>query len=279
MSSVIEEMKYETVAVRHDEHGIAWVSLNRPEKRNAMSPTLHYEMTDALKVLETEPSVRVIVITGAGDEAFSAGQDLKEFFRDLDDKPGEKQRAAEASSWRFQGLWKLRKPTIAMVNGYCFGGAFPIVIACDIAVAAEEATFGLSEVNWGIFPAGMVSRAMHEAVGYRDGMYYTLTGETFDGAEAKRIGMVTEVVPKSQLEDRVLAIAKTLCEKNPAVLAYAKEAYKACRNMDFEEADEYLRAKSFALQFIDREDGRTKGMTQFLNDKTYRPGFEAYNRG
>src|SRR5262245_7040178 len=132
---------YETVKVEH-ENGIAWVTLNRPDKRNAMSPQLHYEMCDVLDTLEHDPQAKVLVLTGAGD-AWCAGQDLKLFFRDLDDKPVERTRAGAASHyWRWQKLFTYAKPTIAMVNGFCFGGGFTQLIACDFAIAAEDAQFG-----------------------------------------------------------------------------------------------------------------------------------------
>ncbi len=120
--------------------GIAWVTLNRPDKRNAMSPALNDEMVRVLDALEIDERVAVVVLTGAGD-AFSAGMDLKEFFRDLDQLPYNQKMRRKRSAWQWQ--WKMLlyypKPTIAMVNGWCFGGAFTPWVACDLAIAAEEA--------------------------------------------------------------------------------------------------------------------------------------------
>ena len=151
------EYKYEFVKVRiHD--GIAWTALNRPEKRNAMSPALHYEMDDALMRLETDDDVKVVVVTGEGGN-FSAGQDLKKFFRELEKNPAERKKAqAAANRWRWERLYGYDKPTIAMVHGYCVGGAFMQLLACDFAIAAENATFSLSEVNWGILPGALCRR-------------------------------------------------------------------------------------------------------------------------
>ena len=178
---------YQTVKVEHGD-GITWVILNRPEKRNAMNPTMHYEMVEVLAELEVDDETEVLVLTGAG-ESWCAGQDLKEYFRDLDDKPVERRRAGWASQeWRWRRLFTFPKPTIAMVNGYCFGGAFTPLIACDFAIAAEDAIFGLSEINWGIFPGGLVSRVLADAMTYRDAMYYILTGDTFDGRQASEHG-------------------------------------------------------------------------------------------
>jgi trans-feruloyl-CoA hydratase/vanillin synthase len=157
---------YETVIVEN-KNGIAWVTLNRPEKRNAMSPQLHFDMVDVLTELNTDPTVQVLVLTGAG-EAFCAGMDLKLFFRDLDNKPQERAAARDADRrWGWYKLTGFSKPTIAMVNGYCFGGAFTPLIACDFAIAAEDAVFGLSEVNWGILPGGLVSKVVTDVMTYR----------------------------------------------------------------------------------------------------------------
>lgn len=277
MTAVGQQRGYENVLLEVDEEGIAWITLNRPDKRNAMSPSLHEEMTHALKSIEFDPTVRIVVLTGAG-EAFSAGQDIELIFRDMDEKPAEFAKASQAARWRWQGLWTYPKPTIAMVNGFCFGGAFPVVIACDFALAAQDAQFGLSEVNWGIFPGGMVSRALPEALSYRDALYYSMTGDPFDGREAERIGLVNRAVPADRLREETLALGRKLLQKNPQVLKYTKIVYKNCKDMNFGQAEDYLAGQSLALKLSDPEKGRYKGMQQFLDDKSYRPGFEPYKR-
>src|SRR5262245_56492837 len=123
---------YETVKVER-ENGIAWVILNRPDKRNAMTPQLHYEMVEVLTALERDADNKVLVLTGAGD-SWSAGQDFRAFFLELEDKPEERARAHEANHlWRWQKLFTFPKPTIAMVNGHCFAGAVTQLVACDFA--------------------------------------------------------------------------------------------------------------------------------------------------
>jgi trans-feruloyl-CoA hydratase/vanillin synthase len=169
-------------------------------------------------------------------------------------------------------------PTIAMINGYCFGGGFTQVCACDLAVAADEATFGLSEVNWGILPGGIVSWNVAQTLNMRDGMYYALTGDTFDGKTAKQIGFVNMSFPQAKLKQETVKLAKKLMEKSPAVLRYTKEALRAVRFMNEPQASDYLAAKSDALRFVDKDDSRTQGMKQFLDDKTYRPGLGAFKR-
>jgi len=269
---------YETVKVEREGDGITWVILNRPEKRNAMNPTMHFEMVDILSDLEVDPETRVMILTGAG-ESWCAGQDLREYFRGLDNKPAERARAGRAAQeWRWHRLFYFPKPTIAMVNGYCFGGAFTPLIACDFAIASEDAIFGLSEINWGIFPGGLVSRVLAETVSYRDAMYYILTGEPFDGVKAAEMRLVTRAVPKDELRDETLKLARLLLQKNPHTLRAAKEVYKHCKTMDYAQAEDYMSAKGAALRASDPERGREQGMKQFLDDKSYRPGLGNYNR-
>ncbi|MAM68713.1 MAG: p-hydroxycinnamoyl CoA hydratase/lyase, partial [Rhodospirillaceae bacterium] len=135
------------VKVEIDDEGIAWVTFNRPEKRNAMNPTLHYEMEEVLMALETDPAAKVIVITGAGN-SWSAGMDLREYFRETDNNPEAQFTSFTANKhWSWDILHNSRKPSIAMVNGYLFGGAFVALANCDIVVTSEDAVYGLSEIN------------------------------------------------------------------------------------------------------------------------------------
>ena len=269
--------KYETVLIEKQD-GITWLIMNRPDKRNAMSPQLHLDMDDALAELAVDPQTQVLVLTGAG-EAFCAGQDIKLYFRANDDAPAARAKARHASNqWRWQRLSTFPQPTIAMVNGFCFGGGFTQVCACDLALAADEAVFGLSEVNWGILPGGIVSWNIAQTLNFRDGMYYALTGDTFDGRKAKDIGFVNFSFPKPKLREETVRLAHKLMEKSPAVLRYTKEALRAVRFMNEPQASDYLSAKSDALRFADKEDSRREGMTQFLDEKSYRPGFGPFKR-
>jgi feruloyl-CoA hydratase/lyase len=277
-------MPTETQTTRKDlvriefENGVAWVSLNRPEKRNAMNPALNSRMIEVLDELEGEDRCGVMVLTGEG-ESFSAGMDLKEYFRETEGKPRavvQKVRRA-AYEWQWRRLRYFEKPTIAMVNGWCFGGAFTPVVSCDLAVAAEEAQFGLSEVNWGIIPAGNVSRAVAETMSHRDALYYIMTGLPFSGRKAADMGLVNEAVPRAQLRTRVRQLADLLLEKNPAVLKAAKDAFKRTRELSWEMSEDYLISKQEQLWLIEGQ-ARQEGMKQFLDDKTYRPGLGAYKR-
>ena len=254
------------------------VTLNRPDKRNAMSPQLHFEMVEVLKELAEDPETRVLVLTGAG-ESWCAGQDIKLFFRDLDDKPKERHLARLANhEWRWTLLSTFPKPTIAMVNGHCFGGAFVQLYACDFAIAADDAQFGLSEVNWGILPGGLVGKVIMDGLSYRDAVWYAMTGEPLDGKQAAAIRLINKSVPRSQLRSETMALAALLARKNPQTLRTIKESLRFVRGMSIEQAADYLLAKERELQYLDPESGRARAMRQFLDEKTYRPGMGEYNR-
>ena len=265
------------VKVDIDDENIAWLSFNRPEKRNAMSPKLHYEMEEVIPQLETDPNVKVIVLTGEG-VSWSAGMDLKEYFRETDDNPEARFKSYWSHRHWSQYLMLSSKPTIAMVNGFCFGGAFTPLAACDIAITAEEATFGLSEINWGILPGGNVSKVFSDLVSHRDAMYYAMTGRTFDGKKAVQMGIANVAVPADKLREETLVLARELMEKSPDVLAFTKQAIKAVQGMDMNMAYEYLSAKQGALRATDKEATRQKGMSEFLDKKSYRPGLGAVRR-
>jgi trans-feruloyl-CoA hydratase/vanillin synthase len=261
------------------EDGIAWVSMNRPDKRNAMNPAMNREMNEVLDALEVDDRCGVLVLTGSGD-SFSSGMDLKEYFRETDDKPRMVQVRARRDAFAWQGakLMNFAKPTIAMVNGWCFGGAFTPMASCDLALAADEATFGVSEINWGILPGGNVTKVLSQLMGRRAALYAIMTGIPFDGRRAAAVGLVNESVPLAQLRERARELARVLLEKNPTVLHQAKVAFRNIEEMPWEVALDYLGAKNEQGILIDPERGRQKGLQQFLDDKSYRPGLKSMKR-
>ncbi|PUB48268.1 p-hydroxycinnamoyl CoA hydratase/lyase [Pseudomonas sp. GV047] len=270
--------RWQTVMV-NVEGGIAWVTLNRPEKRNAMSPTLNREMRDVLETVEQDADAKVLVLTGAGT-AWTAGMDLKEYFREVDGGPEilQEKIRRDASEWQWKLLRMYSKPTIAMVNGWCFGGGFSPLVACDLAICEDEATFGLSEINWGIPPGNLVSKAMADTVGHRQSLYYIMTGKTFDGQKAAEMGLVNKSVPLPQLREEVILLAQDLLDKNPVILRAAKHGFKRCRELTWEQSEDYLYAKLDQAQLRDPEHGREQGLKQFLDDKSIKPGLQAYKR-
>jgi trans-feruloyl-CoA hydratase/vanillin synthase len=259
--------------------GIGWAMLNRPEKRNAMSPELHAEMDDALARMEFDDDVRCLVVCGA-EGNFSAGQDLKKFFRELENKPFEQRKARDlANSWRWGRLWGYDKPTIAMVEGFCVGGAFMQLIGCDFAIAAEDATFSLSEVNWGILPGALVAKAVADALLPRHAMYYASVGESFDGKEAERIGLINFAVPKDKVRAKTIELAEKLMSKSPKVLRATKQAVRNVKTMDVVQSYDYLAEKGKAIKVGDPEDSYNTGLRQFLDEKSYKPVEGAFKLG
>jgi len=271
-----ERAEKDTVSYRVKD-GIAWVSFNRPEKRNAMSPKLNRRMLEVLDELEHRSDVGVLVLKGEGD-AWTAGMDLKEYFRETESQGLGATRKAQRESY---GWWRrlrwYQKVTIAMVNGWCFGGGFGPLYACDLAICSDDAKFGLSEINWGILPGGGATKVIAELMSMRDAMYYSLTGDMMDGQTAARLRLVNESVPADKLEARVTELAKKLLEKNWVTLKAAKDAVRRVREMTYDNAEDYLvRAQEAANYFDDQ--GRKEGIKQFIDDKTFKPGLGAYDK-
>jgi len=271
-----ERSEADTVAFTVQD-GVAWVNFNRPEKRNCMSPKLNRQMMRVLSELEFRQDVGVLVLSGEGS-AWSAGMDLKEYFRDVEAQGLGAVREAQRESY---GWWRrlrwYQKPTIAMVNGWCFGGGYGPLFACDLAFAAEEAQFGLSEINWGILPGGNATKIARELISFRRAMYHALMGENIDGRTAAEWGLVNEALPLARLRERVSAVAQVLLQKNPVALKATKDAIRRVGEMTFDNAEDYLVRAQEAANSYDNE-GRKEGIRQFIDEKSYKPGLGAYDR-
>ncbi len=265
---------YETIRIeRGVAPGVTLLTFNRPEKRNAMSPRLHEDMTDALERVRGDDESKVLVLTGAGP-AFCAGMDLKQFFIELRNEPNEYDRITRlAVEWRGRTLRLYPKPTIAMINGFTFGGAFSIVEGCDLAFAAEEAVFGLSEINFGMFPGGAVSKSLARIMRPRDALFFAMTGKTFTGKQAAEIGFINSALPADQLRGYTLEIAGLLATKNEHALRAAKEAYHHSGIMDWDAAMSYSSALERMVTLAQQDAWRNEGIGEFLEQK-YRPGLE-----
>ncbi|QUD88321.1 p-hydroxycinnamoyl CoA hydratase/lyase [Phenylobacterium montanum] len=266
-----------TVATYRIEDGIAWVSFNRPDKRNCMSPNLNRRMGEILDEIEFRDDFSVLVLKGEGS-AWSAGMDLKEYFRETEAQGLGATRKAQRESY---GWWRrlrwYQKPTIAMVNGWCFGGGYGPLYACDLAIAADEAQFALSEINWGILPGGGATKVVVDLMPLRDAMYHAMTGELIGGQKAAEWRLVNESVPLARLEARVTELAKVLQGKNPVALKATKDAIRRVKEMTYDNAEDYLVRAQEAANSFDNE-GRKEGIKQFIDDKTYKPGLGAYDK-
>lgn len=259
-------------------NGIAWVKFNRPEKRNCMSPKLNRQMLRVLNELEFRDDVGVLVLTGEG-EAWSAGMDLKEYFRETEAQglPGVRHSQREAYAW-WERLRNYQKVTIAMINGWCFGGAYGPLFACDLAFCSDDAQFGLSEINWGILPGGGATKVAAELMPMRKAMLHALLGENLSGKEAEAAGLVNESLPAAKLEARVIEVANKLLKKNWHTLKATKDAMRRVREMTYQNAEDYLIRAQEALNWHDKSDGRHVAMKQFLDDKTFKPGLGTYDK-
>jgi trans-feruloyl-CoA hydratase/vanillin synthase len=257
---------------------IAWVRFNRPGKRNCMNPKLNRRMLRVLEELEFRDDVGVLVLTGEG-EAWSAGMDLKEYFRETEEQGLHATRKAqrEAYSWWERLRW-YEKPTVAMINGWCFGGAYGPLFACDLAFAADDAQFGLSEINWGILPGGGASKVASELLNFRNAMYHAMMGENLTGKQAAEQGLVNESHPADKLEERVTEVCGTLLEKNPTALRATKWAIRRVREMTYDNAGDYLVRAQEAANSFDPE-GRKEATRQFIDEKSFKPGLSAYDKG
>lgn len=266
---------YETITVEQD-GSLTTITLSRPEKKNAMNPLLHNEMHDVLSQQMHDRTTKVLVITGAGD-AFSAGMDLKEHFADLSSDIDEWNKVRYISQdWRGRLLPSLPCVTIAKVNGYCFGGAFPIVLGSDLAVSADEAKFGLSEVNFGQVAGGPVSKMLSDVMHHRDVMWHLLTGDPFYGPKAAEMKLVNKSVPLPELDATVDDLVRNLQEKRRETLALAKKLYRNSVGMPREGAFAYANATVAELSLATDSEWLKKGVGGFIK-KDFKPGEESYD--
>lgn len=250
------------------------LTLSRPEKRNALHPVLHEELLDALTTLERRPGLKSLVITGTGD-SFCAGMDLQECFFGPFAQPEEFRRVNSTAQAWFRKLRHFPVPTVAKVNGWCFGGGVLIVGLCDLAVADRDATFGLSEINFGSFPGGGTTWAIASNLLRKHAMYYITTGETFTGARAAEIGLINFAVSATDLDQRTAQIVEALSQKHRGALAASKQVYEGALERTFSESIEWEMAKLFELSYYSKDEWITSALAQF-DRRQYRPGFEPY---
>jgi crotonobetainyl-CoA hydratase len=205
------------------------LTLNRPEARNAATTEMATIVGNALKVAEHDRSVRAVVITGAGERSFCAGADLAGVAR------GEPPLHPDHPEWSFLGMVRqpVKTPIIAAVNGFALGGGLEVVLACDVAVAATGATFGMPEVKRGLLAAAGGPLRLPAAVPSKVAMYTMLTGESMDAVTAERWGLVNEVVPASEVLPRAMAIAELIAANGPLAVRATKAVGRAIRDGRF----------------------------------------------
>jgi trans-feruloyl-CoA hydratase/vanillin synthase len=163
-----------------------------------------------------------------------------------------------------------------MVNGWCFGGGYGPLFACDLAFAADEAKFALSEINWGILPGGGATKVAVDLLSMRDAMYHAMTGELVDGKKAASWRLVNESVPLAELRARVEEVAGILLKKNAVALKATKDAVRRVKDMTYDDAEDYLIRAQEAANSYDNE-GRKEGIRQFIDEKSFKPGIGTYD--
>ena len=256
-------MSGETVLVETRD-GIATVTLNRPEVRNALNPALLVELEQALISLEADPAARVIVLRGSGDKAFCAGADLKGV--------GDRGTALQARE-SFGGLprileamARMRTPLIAQVHGFALAGGCGLAVGCDVVVASDDAVFGLPEITLGLLPLVVMAPVLR-AAGRKRGMLMVLSGEPVSAREALEMGLVSRVVARGDLEREVQGLAGRLAALSPAALGLAKEAAATATEMEYGAALRYLRELT-TLVFL--SDDAREGVKAFFEKRAPR---------
>jgi len=211
---------YKTL-VYEKKDNIGLLTINRPEKMNAISAELTDEMERFLDEVEKDDELRVLVITGAGDKAFVAGADINELV-DRDGKTGRK--VSRERQEIFSRIENLHVPVIAAVNGYALGGGLELALACSIRVCSDKAQFGAPEVKLGIIPGDGGTQRLPRLVGLGRAMEMILTGDFIDAQEAYRIGLVNHVFPHDELLNKAMELAQKIAKRPPLAVMYAKEA-------------------------------------------------------
>ncbi len=242
----------------------ARITLNRPDRRNPIGPSTIGELLHALAAAKTDDEVRVVVITGAG-KVFSAGGDLSSM------GPGGTPLESAAEAFRLPGtyvdlnlaLTRLGKPSIAMVNGHALAGGLGLVVACDLAIAADDAQLGTPEINVGLWPM-MITATIFRNVNRKRGLELLVTGERISAAEAASIGLITRAVPRDRLEAEVQALVDKLAAKSPAIMRLGMAAFHEVQDLELEPALRYLEGQLGVV--LQTEDSR-EGLTAFLEKR------------
>ncbi len=241
----------------HD--GVALITLDRPEVRNALNFELLDQLADVLEDLDRDGRTRVAVITGAGDRAFAAGADITEL---ADQTPERLRREGRFGAW--DRLWAIGIPLIAAVRGFALGGGCELAMACDLIVAADDAQFGQPEIRIGVMPGGGGTQRLTRAVGTALAMDLILTGRTMTAAEAKQAGLVTTVVPAADTVEEALALADTIAAQPPLAVRAAKRSVLAAAELPL--AEGLRRERDVFFDLFASEDQR-EGMRAFMDKR------------
>ena len=249
----------ETITI--EKHGgVAVLTINRPDKLNALNAQVHKEGVAALDELKNDDSVRVVVITGAGEKSFVAGADISEF----EGKTPVTQRSGFLERTLFNSLENFPKPVIAMINGFCLGGGCELALACDIRLAGDKAKIGQPEINLGIIPGGGGTQRLTKLVGEGKSMEMILTGAMIDAQTALNLGLVNHVYAPEELTAKTMEMANSIAEKSPIALQMAKEAVKLAARSNL---DEGLRREVDLFAICFSTEDKKEGVAAFLEKR------------
>ncbi|NIM51507.1 MAG: crotonase [Gemmatimonadales bacterium] len=239
---------------------VATLTINRPDKLNALNASVRREFVESLGLLQATDAVRVVIVTGAGDKAFVAGADIKEF----EDRAAVEQFRVMKGFEIFEATDAFPKPTIAAINGFCLGGGCELAMACDIRIASDKARLGQPEVNLGILPGGGGTQRLPRLVGLGNAFKLLYTGDLIPAAEALRMGLVDEVVPHEAVRERVQELASKIAQKSPVALQLIKEAVRASVRAPLDEGIR-LETTLFGLAFSSED--KEEGIKAFLEKR------------
>ncbi len=255
---------YQTITV--EKRGkLAILTINRPDKLNALTKQVHAEGVAVLEELKKDDSVRVLIITGSGEKSFIAGSDISEF----EGQTPVTQRDLFHTSSLYNSIDAFPKPVIAMVNGFCLGGGNELAMACDIRMASESAKFSQPEINLGIICGGGGTQRLTRLIGEGRSMEMVLTGDMIDAATAHKFGLVNHVYPAGQLEAETMKLAEKIAEKAPIALQLSKEAVKFASRSNL---DEGLRREVDLFAICFSTEDKQEGVAAFLEKR--KPNFK-----
>lgn len=249
-------------SVRYEVAGaIARITIDRPEKRNALNPAVMLELCEAFGRARADDAVKVVVLTGAGDKAFSAGGDLGGFTAEQSKVEQHFLRGSLVDL--FEDMTRLGKPVVARVNGHALAGGFGLMCACDLVVAADTAEFGMPEINMGLWPF-IITAVVRHAMPERKALELMMTGARISALEAERLGLVNKVVAPAELDKAVDELSEMLASKSPLIMKLGKNSFYASRDMGFREAMDYLHGQLTVC--LESED-MIEGVTAFLQKR------------
>jgi enoyl-CoA hydratase/carnithine racemase len=241
--------------------GVATITLNRPEQRNALGPRMLRDLCAALAAARDDAAVRAVVLTGAGDKAFCAGADLAGFAADATEVERHIERGGFVDL--FVACEHLGKPLIGCINGHALAGGFGLALCCDLLVCADTAAFGTPEIKVGVWPM-MIMSIVTRNLGRKRAMQLFMTGERIDAATALQWGLVNRVVATGEVRERTHAWAAEIAAWSPLIMRLGRDAFYATDSLDYETALRYLQAQ---LTVVSMTEDFREGVTAFLEKR------------